>query len=314
MTVSSESMTTANANNDYTWASVINLNTAAAGPAQNVGEGIAVRRTGLGGSEIWGNTIQVIDETGQPSIVAGAMIGSEINLTASGADNGGVGTSYSNNPWGIRGGIDIIGEPAYSGSSAQYQMGYRVSSGSSPTSGVSFNQFFVGNGPFNRAGLDLTFSNQNAGANAVWLATGETIGLDTAGTGGAANTTISSNGTTVAIKGGLSVNGIAVGVTPSVATLGTNPPVSGTPYQWAGPGTLQLACPITYSPTSTAAATSALDIGSTSTPSSAVDTESEPAGITAGMIHTAHAEVPSGWYYELTATNATIGTCVGVVH
>ena len=110
------------------------------------------------------------------------------------------------------------------------------------------------------------------------------------------------------------LNGIAVGVTPSVATLATNPPVSGTAYQWNGPGTLQLACPITYSPTSTAAATSTLDIGSTSTPSSAVDTESEPAGITAGMIHTAHAEVPSGWYYELTATNATIGTCVGVVH
>lgn len=110
------------------------------------------------------------------------------------------------------------------------------------------------------------------------------------------------------------INGIAVGVTPSVATLGTNPPVSGTAYQWAGPGTLQLACPITYSPTSTAAATSTLDIGSTSTPSNAVDTESEPAAITAGMTHTAHAEVPAGWYYELSATNATIGTCVGIVH
>ena len=110
------------------------------------------------------------------------------------------------------------------------------------------------------------------------------------------------------------INGITVGVTPSVATLGTNPPVSGTAYQWAGPGTLQLGCPVTYSPTSTAAATSTLDIGSTSTPSSAVDTESEPAAITAGMVHTSHAEVPAGWYYELSATNATIGTCVGVVH
>ena len=114
--------------------------------------------------------------------------------------------------------------------------------------------------------------------------------------------------------GNTTINGIAVGVTPSVATLGTNPPVSGTAYQWAGPGTLQLACPITYSPTSTATASSTLDIGSTSTPSSAVDTESEPAAITAGMVHTSHAEVPAGWYYELTATNATIGTCVGVVH
>ena len=116
------------------------------------------------------------------------------------------------------------------------------------------------------------------------------------------------------LQGGLTVNGIALATTPNVATLGTNPPVSGTAYQWTGPGTLQLACPVTYSPTSTAAATSTLDIGSTSTPSSAVDTESEPAAITAGMVHTAHAEVPAGWYYELSATNATIGTCVGVVH
>ena len=51
-----------------------------------------------------------------------------------------------------------------------------------------------------------------------------------------------------------------------------------------------------------------------STALSAVDTESEPAAITAGMVHTSHAEVPAGWYYELTATNATIGTCVGIVH
>ena len=122
------------------------------------------------------------------------------------------------------------------------------------------------------------------------------------------------NSTNLVIPTTATINGIPVGITPSVATLGTNPPVSGTAYQWGGPGTLQLACPITYSPTSTAAATSALDIGSTSTPSSAVDTESEPAGITAGMIHTAHAEVPAGWYYELTVTNATIGTCVGIVH
>ena len=112
------------------------------------------------------------------------------------------------------------------------------------------------------------------------------------------------------------LNGIAVGVTPSVATLGTNPPVSGTAYQWAGPGTLQLSCPVTLNPTSSAAASVSLAIGSSSTLGSTMDAFSLPSGATslAGMTQTEKAEVPSGWYYSLTATNATIGTCAAVVH
>ncbi|MHB8388140.1 MAG: glycosyl hydrolase family 28-related protein [Acidiferrobacteraceae bacterium] len=101
---------------------------------------------------------------------------------------------------------------------------------------------------------------------------------------------------------------------PSIATLATNPPVSATAYQWIGPGVLELACPVTLSPTSSAAATATLDIGSTSTPTAQADSISLPATAVAGQISTAHAEVPAGWYYELTVANTTIDTCVGVVH
>ena len=101
---------------------------------------------------------------------------------------------------------------------------------------------------------------------------------------------------------------------PTVITLGTNPPVSGTAYQWTGPGTLQLACPITLNPTTTAAATAALNIGPTSSLGNQMDYSSRPAGLTAadGEIETLKAQIPAGWYYGLTVVNATIGTCVAI--
>ena len=131
--------------------------------------------------------------------------------------------------------------------------------------------------------------------------------------------TVNGNSTidgTLTTTGPLTANGIVLGVAPSVATLGTNPPVSGTAYQWDGPGKLELSCPVTLNPTSSAAATATLNIGPTSTPSNQIDYASRPAGLTAadGEIVTLRATIPAGWYYELTATNATIGTCVGIVH
>ena len=124
--------------------------------------------------------------------------------------------------------------------------------------------------------------------------------------------TVNGNST---IDGTLTVNGIALAVTPSVATLATNPPVSGTAYQWAGPGKLELSCPVTLNPTSSAAATAALNIGPTSPPSNQIDYASRPAGLTAadGEIVTLRGTIPAGWYWSVGVTNATIGTCVGIV-
>ena len=125
--------------------------------------------------------------------------------------------------------------------------------------------------------------------------------------------TVNGNST---IDGTLTANGIALAVTPSVATLTTNPPVSGTAYQWAGPGKLELSCPVTLNPTSSAAASATLNIGPTSSPANQIDYASRPAGLTGadGEIVTLRATIPAGWYYELSATNATIGSCVGIVH
>jgi len=124
---------------------------------------------------------------------------------------------------------------------------------------------------------------------------------------------------TIQTAGPVTVSGLITGsniANPSVITLGTPTPVSGTAYQWNGPGILQLSCPITMNPTSTAAATAALDIGPTSTPATQIDYQSRPAGITAitGEVVSLHADVPNGWYYEISVTNATIGTCVAVAH
>ena len=95
----------------------------------------------------------------------------------------------------------------------------------------------------------------------------------------------------------------------STPTISANPPVSGTAYQNTNPYDIRLKIPVTYNPTSTAAATLATGISSTSTVTTTTKV-SIPAGLTAadGQILTYDMVVPAGWYFELVATNATIGT------
>ncbi|MDG7037024.1 MAG: hypothetical protein JRN37_06635 [Nitrososphaerota archaeon] len=92
-------------------------------------------------------------------------------------------------------------------------------------------------------------------------------------------------------------------------TLSANPPVSGTVYQNTNPYDIRLKIPITYNPTSTAAATLATGISITSPPTTSTKV-SIPAGLTAadGQILTYDLVIPAGWYFELIATNAVIGT------
>ena len=92
-------------------------------------------------------------------------------------------------------------------------------------------------------------------------------------------------------------------------TISTNPPVSGTVYQNTNPYDIRLKIPITYNPSTSAAATLATGISSTSTVTTSTKV-SLPSGLTAadGQILTYDMVVPTGWYYELVVTNATIGT------
>ena len=90
-------------------------------------------------------------------------------------------------------------------------------------------------------------------------------------------------------------------------SISANPPVSGTAYQNTNPYDIRLKIPVTYSPTSSAAATLATGTSSSSTVTTSTKV-SYPAGITTGIINTYEMVVPAGQYFELVVTNATIGT------
>lgn len=104
------------------------------------------------------------------------------------------------------------------------------------------------------------------------------------------------------------ISGSLTGRYPSpTSSISANPPVSGTVYQNLGPKAIAIYLPVTYSPTSSAAATMTPALGPTSTPTN-LPAESEPAGLTAGTVRTYILRVPAGWYYSFTAVNATLGT------
>ena len=90
-------------------------------------------------------------------------------------------------------------------------------------------------------------------------------------------------------------------------TLPANPPVSGTVYRNPYAYNIRLKIPVTYNPTSSAAATLATGISSSSTVTTSTKV-SIPAGVTAGEILTYEIVLPAFWYYEIAVTNATIGT------
>ena len=131
--------------------------------------------------------------------------------------------------------------------------------------------------------------------------------------------TISSNWVAPTYYGGfylhLTASGLLGGrtqsitVSPVLSNPVVDPPVSGTVYRNANPYDIRLKIPVTYSPTSTAAATLATGISTSSTVTTSTKV-SIPAGLTAadGEILTYEMVVPAGMWYELVATNATIGT------
>ncbi len=122
----------------------------------------------------------------------------------------------------------------------------------------------------------------------------------------APNGTIFAKGTIRAQDAFLVYGGINRANAPQ-PSLSTNPPVSGTVYQNSNTYDIRLKIPVTYSPTSSAAATLATGTSSSSTVTTSTKV-SIPAGVTAGEILTYDMVVPAGWYFELVVTNATIGT------
>ena len=156
-------------------------------------------------------------------------------------------------------------------------------------------QTAVGSG----AGIAV-MSSGNGGAAEYWTmwmsgALAFTPGL---GTGGQVFL-INTNGTLGCLS-----TGVNLGYTPA----SSNPTItSGTVYQNTTSRYVFLYIPVTYSPTTTAAATAAFALGASSTPAT-IFTNSEPAGVTTGRVDTLTLSIPPGWYYSVTVTNATIGT------
>ena len=90
-------------------------------------------------------------------------------------------------------------------------------------------------------------------------------------------------------------------------SLSTDSPVSGTVYQNTTGQPITVLMPVTYNPTSSAAATMTPALGSSSPPGS-LPAESEPASLTVGRVRSYCLRVPAGWYYSFTTVNATLGT------
>jgi len=159
-------------------------------------------------------------------------------------------------------------------------------------------------------GLSMTVANyeaylQSLGFTNYWPLQ-ETSGTTAAnlGSAGSANNGTYTGTYTLGSSGGPPAYGV-VSTSPPAPTTAT--PTSGTAWQNTMGADVVLTLPVTYNPTSTAAATLAVGVGATSTPTQST-WESVPAGAVAGSIRPLTVYVPVSWYVLLTATNATLGT------
>lgn len=103
----------------------------------------------------------------------------------------------------------------------------------------------------------------------------------------------------------------APAATVQAVSITTNPPVSGTAQQNLLGTPVLFAVPVTFSPTSGAAATCEVDVGTSNNPG-AISTDTWPANSPAGIIQTMRFRVPAGYFWRLTTVNATIGTAAAV--
>jgi hypothetical protein len=91
-------------------------------------------------------------------------------------------------------------------------------------------------------------------------------------------------------------------------TIPTNPPASGTDYQNTNYMDIVIYIPITLNPTSSASASASISVGRSTSSYVTQDTVTLPAGAVAGQIYTLKAVVPAGFYFNVSVSNATIGT------
>lgn len=129
------------------------------------------------------------------------------------------------------------------------------------------------------------------------------------GTTGSANNATISNTWSLAVTGGPVIGDPVVATGPGQPTSVTL--TSGTAYQNPNTWDVWLRVPVTYNPTSTAAASLAVGVGSTAAPAQVTE-HTVPAGAVVGAVHTTVVYVPAQWYALVTETNATLGTATVV--
>jgi hypothetical protein len=166
---------------------------------------------GTSGCNAWSGIFELRSQTGLPSSQDGIMQTMEIDLFANGLDDHtpAIGRTVMS---------FVIGQDNAAGDPVEV------------TAGISFFRFSGHTGwyknmilaaaSFSIAALNTKAATQMAGANAIWLATGHTLALDTAGTGGAAKITLSSDG-----------NNLILGTLPVAATSDADAASKGVPVR-----------------------------------------------------------------------------------
>jgi hypothetical protein len=157
--------------------------------------------------QIWGANIYASDLTGLDSQGTNYSIGIELDLTCSGLDN--AGTTLYGSPSGVRSLMTMIAslDTAHGRTSGEVGAALGIGTSGGP---MTFKRVFSINAPFSQAVLDTRSATQNSGANAIWLAQGQTIAFDNAGANGAsANVRVSGNGSVLSLTGSLTVSGQA---------------------------------------------------------------------------------------------------------
>jgi Pectate lyase superfamily protein len=131
----------------------------------------------------YGANFYTTDTTGSPSSVGGQACGIEVDVIANGLDDGGLAGGGVPAGQGTRTIIQAVGAQSNLGG-ADCEIGWGIRCG--PTGGsthVTFKRQISAMGRFSHAAFSTEFATpDSAAANAIWLATGHTIALDTAGT------------------------------------------------------------------------------------------------------------------------------------
>jgi len=169
--------TTVNTDVYEAWGLTSVIHTTASSATRNIVPiyGQAVRNAGPAsvGVPMLGGVLETRSRTGLPSSQDGLIRGLEVDIFADGNDDYSVGAQKA----GRVGIVLVFGRNGTTGTTEIAEAIQIIGTGN-----TNLRDGYTIKMPFFGAGFDTRYATQMAGGNAVWLATGHTIALDTAGT------------------------------------------------------------------------------------------------------------------------------------